>query len=135
LYHHILYSAFPIFKLKTKNLGGLHLIPSRFEVIVRKIRFRLRQYANIHLPYSRYGISPWNNFMDFSYQIRRNKQYNNLIIECLENLKKRNLIENFNIDKIYADHMKGKENTKALLLLTSLEYHLLNGLDQNKLSY
>ena len=135
MYHHILYSAFPIFKLKTKNLGGLPLFPSRFEVIVRKIRFRLRQYANIHLPYSRYGISPWNNFMDFSYQIRRNKQFNNLILECLENLKKRNPIESFNIDKIYIDPTEGKENAKALLLLTSLEYHLLSGLDQNKLSH
>jgi len=73
--------------------------------------------------------------MDFSYQIRRNKQFNNLILECLENLKKRNPIESFNIDKIYIDPTEGKENAKALLLLTSLEYHLLSGLDQNKLSH
>jgi hypothetical protein len=135
LYKRILDKAFPLFEYKNKTAGGLPLYPSEAEVFLRKVKFRLRQYANNYFPRSRYGISPWENFMNFNLQIRHDKKFSELIYECIKDLEKRNILDNISPREIYEDHMKGEGNhADALLVLASLEYHFKSGLDPNQLS-
>jgi len=134
LYKQILFNTFPLFKYKTKNNGGLPLYPGTPSIVMRKIKFRFRLLANKYFPNSRYGISPWTNFINFNTRIRHDESFSRIIYECVNDLDERGILKNINGIKIYKDHMKSNNNyADALLVLASLEYHLKAGLDPNQL--
>ena len=77
------------------------------------------------LIWNRIGIYKNLNYINYDVSIRERDDFKQLIAENINDLKKRKVIDWFDPEKIWKDHMYHKANLGiALVLLTALEISL-----------
>lgn len=123
LYYDILLQSFPKeFKYRTRTKYGLPLNTSH-----RVANFK--RLSNKFLQVSRINRNINVNYMDFANLIRRDKKFYNLIRCSVNDFNERKFVLPFDVNKVLLEHVNGYNNhTNILLLITSLDIHLKNGL-------
>jgi hypothetical protein len=119
LYHKILLYTFPdLFNLPTRNLYGLSLNTSEFELLFKRIEYKLLYYFG-----GKKSIQLKNtNYFNISDFIRNNESLRRIIIDSIMKLKERSIVPWINLDHLLDDHLSGKANYgDALQVLASLE--------------
>jgi len=121
MYHKILQSAFPaVFKLPIKSNYGLPACSNKFKTTARRIKNTI--YKTIGC------LDPTINYVDFDFEIRNNNRLKTIIYNNVFDLKRREIIDWINFDKIWQAHInKTANHSDALITLTSLEIHLKAG--------
>jgi len=123
IYHKILINGFPDwFDIPVKSNEGLPISSGKFRKFFKKlhnvVRFKLT------------GNNLNTNYLDFNHHIRNDPDFHNLIHNCIMDLKKRNIVEWIDINKIWRRHTEyGANHANALLNLASLEIHFKAGLE------
>ena len=122
LYNKILVNSFPIlFGYKTKHNGGVPLQASRVRVKTQKGINYLKRKSGLF-------VDPNINYIDFATGIRERMDLKDLIYSCINDLKKRNILDWVDIDQLWKNHINKKANhADALITLASLEIHLKAG--------
>lgn len=122
LYKKILISKYPrLFSYKTKINCGLSLHTNKHLLLAHKL---LKYYKK----HSRYFIDPDTNYIDFNEGIRNRNDIKKIIYENVMDLKERKILELFNYDEIWKNHINKKGNyADVLIVLASLEIHLKAG--------
>jgi len=73
-------------------------------------------------------LDPTINYVDFDFEIRNNNRLKTIIYNNVFDLKRREIIDWINFDKIWQAHInKTANHSDALITLTSLEIHLKAG--------
>jgi len=122
LYRKIILSLFPdLFRYPTKTKFGARLNSSRLIVLLNKIKNKVKQKSSSIFPFV---VDPYINYIDFNDAIRKRVDLNTLIHSNIMDLKKRNIINEIDINEIWERHIKKTSNHADLLLvLASLEIH------------
>lgn len=125
-YINYLINEYPsLFSIPVKSNYGLCLNASDLQIFIKKIQNRLYSYSKKILPAL---IHPHTNYLDFNEGIRNRKDLNKVILENIEDLKSRKIVDWIDISLIYKNHMNRKGNyADALIVLASLEIHLKAG--------
>jgi hypothetical protein len=119
LYHRILLYTFPeLFSLPTRNNYGLSLKAGEFEIFLKKIQTKLLYYTG-----NRKYIQLLNtNYFNINEFIRTNTALRAIVPEAINRLKRRNILQWLDLDRITNDHMAGRADYgDALQVLASLE--------------
>jgi hypothetical protein len=122
LYKKILLNAFPKeFSYKTKTNFGLPLGASNNAVFINRVKNKILRMIGLSK-----GIGI--NYLDFNEKIRTKKDLRDVISMNILDLKRRDIIDWIDIEKILNDHLSNKGNfADALIVLASLEIHLKAG--------
>jgi len=123
LYKKILLNTFPKeFSYKTKTNYGLPLGVSNNRIFIKKVQNKILKTIGLS---KGLGI----NYLDFNEKIRTKKDLKEIVSMNILDLKQRNIIDWIDIEQILNNHLLGKGNhADALIILSSLEIHLKNGL-------
>ncbi len=118
LYKEMLQRTYPrLFSLPAKNNAGLPLRASRWR---RQIR-RLAAYARTLTGH----VHPGLNYIDFEEGLRRREDLRTVVYECLQDLKKRHVVDWLDVEELWRLHQGRQRNcADALTLLASLEINL-----------
>lgn len=126
LYKKILQYMYPdLFALPLKNFGGLPLGASRVQMLQKRILNKCYNLARRYLPFVVTKSAPGFNYIDFEKSYREKPDLNKLSEKSLNDLHKRNIVEEINIPTIWQEHQSKKRNHSQLItLLVSLEIFL-----------
>ena len=114
-----------VFNFSSKTTIGLpvNTPPALTRLKTRFINIR-KHIPGLHLLIK----DPFCNYFNFEKRIRRDPQFQRLIRTSLDDLKRRQLIDWIDIDRLWTQHMnRGVDHSQALLTLASLEIHLKAG--------
>lgn len=122
LYKEILLHTFPKeFSWKTKTNLGLPLRASPARRFLKKVENKIAHTMRLK--------SKSINYLDFNYHIRNKPDLRAIISANVMDLKKRDIVNWIDPEKILNIHLSGKANhADALIVLASLEIHLKTGL-------
>lgn len=111
-----------LFSLKTKNNYGLPInVEGARRFVYRAYNKGKKIFSHVIPAIVRPGI----NYMDFEKAIRENVNFKEIIRTNVYDLKARHLVDWVDIDQIWHDHARKKNNhADALMTLASLELHL-----------
>lgn len=115
--------AFPqLFALPAKNKLGLPLTARPARVALQKQWNRLRKLIHQFLP----AVShPYVLYNDFDEGIRKSRDLQVLVRDCLTRLERRRVASWIDFDRIWTTHMRRMRNHgDALVVLSSLEFNL-----------
>lgn len=132
LYKSILFHEFPyLFGFPTKTSYGLPLSSGVALIngakLVSSLKNRMSKYFS-------FITNPHLNYIDFNRGIRYRDDLNRLVYRSIMDLKGRNIVPWIDLSSIWSRHIAHKGNhSDALIVLTSLEIHLKNGLDTSGL--
>ncbi|WP_028571097.1 hypothetical protein [Desulfonatronum lacustre] len=123
LYKKILQHMYPdLFSLPLKNLGGLPLGASRFQVFQKRLLNRSSNLVRRYLPFVFTKPSPGLNYIDFEKAYREKPDLKTIAEKSLNDLHKRNIVEGIRIPTIWQEHQSRRFNHSQLItLLASLE--------------
>jgi hypothetical protein len=123
LYKKILQYMYPdLFSLPLKNLGGLPLGATCFQMFPKRALNKLFHLARRYLPFVFTKPSPGLNYIDFERAYRDKPDLKTIAEKNLNDLHKRNIVEEINIPAIWQEHQSRKYNHAQLItLLASLE--------------
>ena len=127
IYKKILHSAYPdFFSYPISKLRGGSLNSSQAEIILRRILHKTSKSVTVLNPiWNRSGIYRDVNYIDFNRAIRERDDYKKVVFESISDLKARKLIDWFDPEDIWKDHInKNADLGIALVLLTALEISL-----------
>jgi len=127
LYKKILKRAYPdFFSYPISKLRGGSLNSSRPEILLRRILHKTSKNVAVSNPiWNRIGIYRDVNYIDFDRAIRERDDYKKVVYENISDLKVRKLIDWFDPEEIWKDHINKKADLGiALVLLTALEISL-----------
>jgi hypothetical protein len=127
LFKKILLYTFPnLFKFPTKCTFGQNLDANKINIFASRLSQKVQRTSS---SYFKSILNPHVNYIDFNDGIRNRKDLNKIVSSNIQDLKQRKLVEHLNIDKIWDMHIKNKKNhADILIVLTSLEMHLKNGM-------
>ncbi|MCL5280361.1 MAG: hypothetical protein M1376_10695 [Planctomycetes bacterium] len=125
LYKEILKAAYPrLFALPAKNNLGLPLDAAPWRKAARMLGLGARGLARRIAPSLLYSISPGLNYIDFDRDMRRRPDLRATVGECLQDLRRRGLVDWIDLESLWQRHQRGRANhADALMLLASLEIH------------
>ena len=123
LYKKILLNLSPeLFSLKTKNNYGLPLDVGGVRNFVYRAYNKGKNIISRVIPKF---VRPGLNYMDFEKVIRENVSFKEIIRSNVYDLQARHLVDWVDIDQIWNNHMRKKnDHADALMTLASLELHL-----------
>lgn len=122
LYHNMLrYIDLRIFSLPTKNKLGLGLFDNELRYHLR--RFKRKGLRKLGFARLDSGI----NYQDFNHKYSTQEKFQRLIDNQLDDLNKRDLIENLSISNVLKKFKSNKHNSDLIKTLVSLEIHLKSG--------
>jgi hypothetical protein len=126
LYQEILKAAYArLFALPAKNNLGLPLDASPWRKGARLLGLGARHLARRLAPRLLYSISPGLNYIDFEEGLRRRSDLRAVVYESLQDLKKRDLVDWLDLERLWRRHERRQGNyADALTLLASLEINL-----------
>jgi len=124
LYKKILIEAFPkAFKYESKSNYNLPLTASKFRIFSKRAMNKIKRSIGL-----KRDIQDNINYIDFNRGIRNRDDLKNLVYKNIMDLKERRLVDWIDIEKIWNRHINNEANhADALIVLTSLEIHLKNG--------
>jgi len=122
LYKKILLNTFPeLFSLPTKNELGFALGSSNLVQFLKKAEYKLISYLGM----KSYVMRKRGNYFDINWFIRNNKNMKEIVINALENLKKRNIVPWVDFEMLTSRHFREEADYgDALQTLASLELNL-----------
>ncbi len=128
LYNKIAKNAYPAaFKYGIEGNYRLPIDSPKNRVKVKRNYIKIMNLISNTIP-GFYFQSPMINYLDFNLAIRQRKDIQHIIYANIFDLKKRNLIDWVNFDKLWKEHMNNTVNrADALIALASLEIHLKAG--------
>jgi len=123
LYKKILFHAYPdLFSLPFKNNMGLSLSASSAMIFVKRSWNRAYAKARQYAPFLFRKPSPGLNYIDFEDAYRSKPDLKAIAEKSLQDLQKRNLIDDIDIEKVWRQHQEKAKNYSQLInLLVSLE--------------
>lgn len=129
LYKAIALNLFPeLFLFPLEGDYGLKLNKSKkiTQLLQKYVKLRIRLYDK-YPKYLNY-LSPMTNYFDLNHAFRHNQNIKSIVFEQLQDLKKRNLLDNNLIDAIWQDHQNYKMNyATEINFLFSIEIHIKAG--------
>lgn len=125
LYKKILKYMYPdLFSLPLKNLGGLPLGASGFQMFQKRVFNRSYTLARKYLPFAFTKPSPGLNYIDYERAYREKPDLKAIAEKSLNDLHKRNIVEEIHIPTIWQEHQSRKcSHSQLINLLISLEMH------------
>jgi asparagine synthetase B (glutamine-hydrolysing) len=126
LYKKILQKAFPKFySLKVTNNLGLPLNAYPYRRTLSKIVKKAKALGYRLYPKLPFFLSPSTLLIDYNSAFREREDYKSIIHESLIDLKKREIIDWLDIERLWKEHQLRQVNhTGALTALASLEFYL-----------
>lgn len=126
LYKKILQYMYPdIFSLPLKNLSGLPLGASRLRIFQKRVLNKFFNFGRRYLPFVFTKPSPGLNYIDFEKAYREKPDLKAIAEKCLNDLHKRDIVEEIHIPIIWQEHQSRKRNHSQLVtLFASMEIFL-----------
>lgn len=126
LYREILKTAYPkLFSLPTKTNYGLPLDAPRWRKAIRIGQLRVNTIARRFIPWLDWGAPKGTNYIDFNEGIRQRADLKQVVLENIQDLKTRGIVNWIDFDGIWRRHQNRQANhADALTLLASLEINL-----------
>jgi len=124
LYKNILLHLYPLpFSYKIKANYGLSLNANPLLISINKINNKITSFLG-------FSKNRNLNYLDFCESIREKPDLKELISSNIYDLKKRDIIDWIDIERMLTSHISGKNDfSNELIILSSLEIHIKSGLE------
>ncbi len=130
MYIQILIECYPdLYRLPVKMNAAQPLSASRIRVLLGKAAAKIKPCIS---PIDQYRTNPKANYINFSETLRHKTKLQELVYSNLQDLKKRGIYSDDEMNDWWQDHLYGKvDNTMLLMNLSSLELLLKSGRERD----
>jgi hypothetical protein len=127
LYKRIIIESYrKLSRLPSRTMAGMPLDASKYRVFVGKA---LRKVKPLFVQQRSYRLDPRTNYLNFSDSLRYKRNLQDSVHAMLQDLKKRQIFDDKDLDHWWFDHLRNKTDYAVLLInLSSLELLLKVGL-------